>query len=111
MTRYKRFDSHCSIRHLHRVRQQLPQSHQLAFYSGLRGQQFEAFPVTSVEPSIIQDAISGGEGTPSLPDAAAALPAFVSAPNTIKNTWDVEVLGVYLQRLHVYLHARLHDEF
>jgi fatty acid synthase subunit alpha len=33
------------------------------FYSGLRGQQ--AFPVTSVEPSIIQDAIVGGEGTPS----------------------------------------------
>jgi fatty acid synthase subunit alpha, fungi type len=35
----------------------------LLFYSGLRGQQ--AFPVTSVEPSIVQDAISGGEGTPS----------------------------------------------
>ena len=33
------------------------------FYSGLRGQ--HAFPVTSVEPSIVQDAIVGGEGTPS----------------------------------------------
>ena len=33
------------------------------FYSGLRGQQ--AFPVTSVEPSIVQDSIVGGEGTPS----------------------------------------------
>ena len=33
------------------------------FYSGLRGQQ--AFPVTSVEPNIVQDAIIGGEGTPS----------------------------------------------
>ena len=33
------------------------------FYSGLRGQQ--AFPVTSVEPSIIQDAVTGGKGTPS----------------------------------------------
>jgi fatty acid synthase subunit beta len=33
------------------------------FYSGLRGQQ--AFPVTSVEPSIVQDALKGGEGTPS----------------------------------------------
>jgi len=33
------------------------------FYSGLRGQQ--AFPVTSVEPSIVQDALGGGEGTPS----------------------------------------------
>jgi fatty acid synthase subunit alpha, fungi type len=33
------------------------------FYSSLRGQQ--AFSVTSVEPSIVQDAIVGGEGTPS----------------------------------------------
>ena len=33
------------------------------FYSGLRGQQ--AFPITSVEPSIVQDALEGGEGTPS----------------------------------------------
>ncbi|KAF9485144.1 fatty acid synthetase alpha subunit [Pholiota conissans] len=33
------------------------------FYSGLRGQQ--AFPVTALEPSIIQDAVEGGEGVPS----------------------------------------------
>lgn len=33
------------------------------FYSGLRGQ--DAFPVVSLEPSIIQDAIEGGEGMPS----------------------------------------------
>ena len=33
------------------------------FYSGLRGQ--EAFPVLSVEPSIVADAVEGGEGTPS----------------------------------------------
>lgn len=33
------------------------------FYSGLRGQ--EAFPVVSLEPSIVQDSIEGGEGTPS----------------------------------------------
>ncbi|TFK33214.1 fatty acid synthase [Crucibulum laeve] len=33
------------------------------FYSGLRGQQ--AFPVVSLEPSIVQDSIDGGEGTPS----------------------------------------------
>ena len=32
------------------------------FYSGLRGQQ--AFPVTSIEPSIVQDALEGGKGTP-----------------------------------------------
>jgi fatty acid synthase subunit alpha len=33
------------------------------FYSGLRGQ--EAFPVLSIEPSITNDSIEGGEGTPS----------------------------------------------
>ncbi|KAG6813968.1 hypothetical protein H0H92_005223, partial [Tricholoma furcatifolium] len=33
------------------------------FFSGLRGQQ--AFPVVSLEPSIVQDSIEGGEGTPS----------------------------------------------
>ena len=33
------------------------------FYSGLRGQQ--AFPVTSLEPSIVLDSIEGGEGIPS----------------------------------------------
>ncbi|TFK27788.1 fatty acid synthetase alpha subunit [Coprinopsis marcescibilis] len=32
------------------------------FYAGLRGQ--EAFPVTAVEPSIVQDSIEGGEGSP-----------------------------------------------
>lgn len=31
-------------------------------YSGLRGQQ--AFPVVSLEPSIVQDSIEGGEGSP-----------------------------------------------
>ena len=34
-----------------------------SFYSGLRGQQ--AFPVLALEPSIVQDAIDGGEGSPS----------------------------------------------
>jgi fatty acid synthase subunit alpha, fungi type len=34
------------------------------FYSSLRGQQ--AFPVTSVQSSIVQDAVAGREGTPSL---------------------------------------------
>jgi fatty acid synthase subunit alpha, fungi type len=33
------------------------------FYCGLRGQQ--AFPVVSLEPRIVQDAIEGGEGAPS----------------------------------------------
>lgn len=34
----------------------------LLFYIGLRGQ--EAFPVLSIEPSIVEDAIEAGEGTP-----------------------------------------------
>ena len=34
-----------------------------SFYSSLRGQQ--AFPVLALEPSIVQDAVDGGEGTPS----------------------------------------------
>ncbi|RDX43283.1 hypothetical protein OH76DRAFT_1545029, partial [Lentinus brumalis] len=33
------------------------------FYSGLRGQQ--AFPVLALEPSIVQDSVIGGEGSPS----------------------------------------------
>ena len=34
-----------------------------SFYSSLRGQQ--AFPVLALEPSIVQDSVDGGEGTPS----------------------------------------------
>lgn len=33
------------------------------FYSGLRGQQ--AFPVLALEPSMVEDAVEGGEGVPS----------------------------------------------
>ncbi|KAF9007571.1 fatty acid synthase [Cyathus striatus] len=33
------------------------------FFSGMRGQ--ELFPVVSLEPSIVQDSVDGGEGTPS----------------------------------------------
>jgi fatty acid synthase subunit alpha, fungi type len=32
------------------------------FFAGLRGQ--EVFPITSLEPSIVQDTITGGEGQP-----------------------------------------------
>ncbi|KAF8577776.1 fatty acid synthase [Ramaria rubella] len=42
------------------------------FYSGLRGQ--ESFPVLSLEPSIVQDSIEGGEGTPSPMLAITGLP-------------------------------------
>lgn len=42
------------------------------FYCGLRGQ--EAFPVLAVEPSIVSDAIDGGEGQPSPMLNVAGLP-------------------------------------
>ena len=42
------------------------------FYSGLRGQ--ESFPVVSVESSIVQDSVEGGEGTPSPMLAVTGLP-------------------------------------
>ena len=35
----------------------------MAFYAGLRGQQ--SFPVLSLEPTIVEDTIKGGEGAPS----------------------------------------------
>lgn len=42
------------------------------FYSGLRGQ--EAFPVLSLAPSVVQDSIEGGEGTPTPMLAVTGLP-------------------------------------
>lgn len=42
------------------------------FYSGLRGQ--ESFPVVSVESSIVQDCVEGGEGVPSPMLAVTGLP-------------------------------------
>ncbi|KAG8974078.1 3-oxoacyl-[acyl-carrier-protein] synthase, partial [Tulasnella sp. 427] len=42
------------------------------FYCGLRGQ--EAFPILAVEPSIVSDAIDGGEGQPSPMLNVAGLP-------------------------------------
>jgi fatty acid synthase subunit alpha len=42
------------------------------FFSGLRGQ--EAFPVTSLEPGIVQDTVDGGEGVPSPMLSIAGLP-------------------------------------
>lgn len=42
------------------------------FYCGLRGQQ--AFPPVAVEPSLVQDTLDGGEGTPSPMLSVAGLP-------------------------------------
>ncbi|KZW02887.1 fatty acid synthase [Exidia glandulosa HHB12029] len=42
------------------------------FFCGLRGQ--EAFPVLAIEPSIVKDALEGGEGTPSPMLAVTGLP-------------------------------------
>jgi len=42
------------------------------FFCGLRGQ--EAFPVLAIEPAIVQDAVDGGEGTPSPMLAVTGLP-------------------------------------
>ena len=68
------------------------------FYSGLRGQQ--AFPVTSLEPSIVQDAIVGGEGAPS--------PMLSIAGLTLKDLLShINQTNHYLSassQLHVSLH-------
>ncbi|KAH7106327.1 fatty acid synthase [Auriculariales sp. MPI-PUGE-AT-0066] len=45
------------------------------FFCGLRGQ--ETFPVLAIEPSIVKDAVEGGEGTPSPMLAVTGLPLSV----------------------------------
>ena len=68
------------------------------FYSGLRGQQ--AFPVTSVEPSIVQDAIAGGEGTPSPMLSVAGLTLKELRPHVSKTNQHLPANS----QLHVSLH-------
>jgi fatty acid synthase subunit alpha len=68
------------------------------FYSGLRGQQ--AFPITSVEPSIVQDAISGGEGTPSPMLSVAGLTLKEFQPHVSKTNQHLPANS----QLHVSLH-------
>ena len=68
------------------------------FYSGLRGQQ--AFPVTSVEPSIVQDAIAGGEGTPSPMLSIAGLTLKELQPHIRKTNQHLSANS----QLHVSLH-------
>ena len=68
------------------------------FYSGLRGQR--AFPVTSVEPSIVQDAIVGGEGTPSPMLSIAGLTLKELQPYANKTNQHLPANS----QLHVSLH-------
>jgi fatty acid synthase subunit alpha, fungi type len=65
------------------------------FYSGLRGQQ--AFPVTSVEPNIVQDAIVGGEGTPSPMLSIAGLTLKELQPHVTQTNQHLPVIS---QSLH-----------
>lgn len=67
------------------------------FYCGLRGQ--EAFPSTSLEPSLIKDAVDGGEGapTPMLSISGLSLPELekhIAATN--KHLPETSKLGVSL---------------
>jgi fatty acid synthase subunit alpha len=67
------------------------------FFCGLRGQ--EAFPVVSLEPAIVRDAVDGGEGAPSpmLSVAGLALPELekhIAATN--KHLAPASQLGVSL---------------
>ena len=68
------------------------------FYCGLRGQQ--AFPVTAVEPSIVQDAITGGEGTPSPMLSIAGLTLKELQPHITKTNQHLPDTS----QLHVSLH-------
>ena len=60
----------------------------MALLFWLRGQR--AFPVTSVEPSIIQDAIVAGEGTPSPMLSIAGL-KFEGTPTPLQHDSDNKV--------------------
>jgi fatty acid synthase subunit alpha len=70
------------------------------FYSGLRGHWQQAFPVTSVEPSIVQDAIVGGEGTPSPMLSVAGLTLKELEPHVTTTNQHLPTNS----QLHVSLH-------
>jgi fatty acid synthase subunit alpha, fungi type len=67
-------------------------------YSGLRGQQ--AFPVTSVEPSIVHDAVAGGEGIPSPMLSIAGLTLKELQPHVSQTNQHLPATS----QLHVSLH-------
>ena len=54
---------HCCLCVFRRICRQLVQSLEMALLFWSQGQQ--AFPVTTVQPSIVQNILEGGEGTPS----------------------------------------------
>jgi fatty acid synthase subunit beta len=68
------------------------------FFCGFRGQ--EAFPVVSLEPSIIQDSIDGGEGTPSPMLSITGLSLTELEPYLLKTNKHLAANS----QLHVTLH-------
>lgn len=68
------------------------------FFCGFRGQ--EAFPVVSLEPSLIQDSIEGGEGTPSPMLSIAGLTLKELEPHLVKTNKHLADNS----QLHVTLH-------
>jgi fatty acid synthase subunit alpha len=68
------------------------------FFSGLRGQ--EAFPPVAIEPSIIEDSIEGGEGTPSPMLSVTGLSLQVLEPHIKKTNSHLPANS----QLHISLH-------
>lgn len=68
------------------------------FFGGLRGQ--EAFPLVSLEPSVVHDAIEGGEGTPSPMLAVTGLGLKELEPHIKKTNGHLAANS----KLHISLH-------
>ena len=68
------------------------------FYSGLRGQQ--SFPVTALEPGMVQDSIQGGEGSPSPMLSVTGLSLIELGPHISKTNQHLASNA----QLHVSLH-------
>ncbi|KAF8199703.1 fatty acid synthase [Pholiota molesta] len=68
------------------------------FYSGLRGQQ--AFPVTALEPSIIQDTVDGGEGVPSPMLSVTGLSLKELQPHIVKTNKHLPTTSQLFVSLH-----------
>jgi fatty acid synthase subunit alpha len=68
------------------------------FFSGLRGQQ--AFPVTSLEPSIIQDTLDNGEGVPSPMLSITGLPFKELEPHVKKTNSHLPEISKLTVSLH-----------
>lgn len=68
------------------------------FFSGLRGQQ--AFPVVAIEPSIVEDTLEGGEGTPSPMLSVTGLSLTTLEPHINKTNSHLSANS----QLHISLH-------